>query len=91
VTSITEKVEYVKAQSQTRTHHCHWPGCDKQVPPAMWGCRPHWYKLPIGLRNKIWAAFRPGQETNLTPSRRYVEVAREVREWIKAHETSAQP
>jgi hypothetical protein len=42
--------------------------------------------LPRALRNKIWAAYRPGQENDLSPSRRYVEVAREVREWILARE-----
>ena len=56
------------------------------VPPAAWGCRPHWYKLPGYLRRKIWASFRPGQEVSKTPSRRYVEVAREVQEWIAKHE-----
>lgn len=77
------KADYVKSQPQSRNHLCHWPGCTAQVPPAMWGCRPHWYRLPLALRNKIWAAYRPGQEITLTPSRRYVEVAREVQEWIK--------
>jgi hypothetical protein len=87
--SISEKVEYVLSQPQTRKHHCHWPGCSEQVPPAKWGCRKHWYMLPIGLRNKIWAAFKPGQETNLSPSHRYVEVAREVRDWITANRPPA--
>jgi hypothetical protein len=83
-----DKVKYVKSQGQTRNHHCHWPGCNKQVPPAMWGCYAHWMKLPKVLRDKIWAAFRPGQETNLTPSREYLAVAREVQEWIEAYKES---
>lgn len=76
------KVDYVLRQRQTRNHTCHWPGCEKQVPPAMWGCRAHWYALPQELRNRIWRTFVPGQETNLTPSRAYVAVAREVQDWI---------
>jgi hypothetical protein len=80
--SIREKVQHVLQGRQTRKHHCHWPGCTKEVPPALWGCRTHWFMLPIRLRNKIWAAYRPGQEENQNPSRRYVEAAREVREWI---------
>jgi hypothetical protein len=56
------------------------------VPPAAWGCRKHWFMLPIGLRNKVWVAYRPGQEESKTPSRRYVEVAQEVRNWIWAQE-----
>lgn len=78
-----KKVRYVKSQGQTRAHHCHWPGCKKQVPPAMWGCYYHWMKLPKALREKVWATFEPGQEVTGTPSREYVKVAREVQEWIK--------
>ena len=78
------KADYVRSQGQTRSHHCHWPDCDEQVPPAMWGCRKHWFKLPMRLRNKIWAAYQPGQEVNMTPSREYVAVAREVQDWIRA-------
>lgn len=81
----TAKVKYVRRQGQTRKHHCHWPGCNRQVPPAMWGCYRHWMMLPKRLRDAIWATFRPGQETNGTPSREYVRVARKVQEWIAAN------
>lgn len=77
------KAYYVLSQPQIRQHHCHWPGCDKEVPPAMWGCKPHWFRLPQLLRNKIWRTFRPGQEINGTPSPEYVAAAKEVRAWIK--------
>lgn len=78
-----EKAAYVRRQGQTRRHACHWPGCDKQVPPAMWGCRPHWFKLPKRLRDRVWAAYRPGQEEDLSPSEEYWQVAKEVQEWIR--------
>lgn len=77
-----EKVEHVKRAIQTRNHECHWPGCDRQVPPAMWGCSQHWFKLPKALRNKVWRAYRPGQEVTMTPSAAYIEVAKEVQAWI---------
>lgn len=64
-------------------HHCHWPGCEQKVPAAQWGCRRHWMMLPKYLRDKIWAAFRPGQEETKTPSRLYVSVALEVQDWIR--------
>lgn len=51
----------------------------------MWGCKPHWFALPAGLRRKVWATYRPGQEDTKTPSREYVEVAREVQAWIAAN------
>jgi hypothetical protein len=77
------KRDYVRRQVQTRKHHCHWPGCDEQVPPAMWGCKTHWYKLPRRIRDLIWAAYRPGQEIDMKPSAEYIRVARLAQEWIE--------
>lgn len=82
MTTIGQKADYVKRAGQTRDHHCHWPGCDKQVPPAMWGCKTHWFKLPRALRNKVWATYQPGQEVDLSPSAEYLAVAHEVQAWI---------
>ena len=64
-------------------HTCHWPGCPRRVPPSMWGCKPHWFRLPVLLRNKVLANYRPGQEITKTPSAEYIEVAKEVQAWIK--------
>ena len=70
---------------KTSTQHtCHWPGCDKRVPPAMWGCRVHWFTLPLRIRNRIWATYVPGQEITKTPSRAYLDAAKEAQEWIDA-------
>lgn len=80
---VAEKVRYVRSQGQTRDHHCHWPGCGKQVPPALWGCRPHWYRLPKALRDRIWRAYQPGQEIAMLPSREYLQVANDVQQWIR--------
>lgn len=76
------KVAYVKAQRQNRLHECHWPGCEKQVPPAMWGCKKHWFALPPILRARIWRCYRPGQEIDMRPSVEYLAVAKEVQQWI---------
>jgi CDP-diacylglycerol pyrophosphatase len=81
--SKAKKVAHVKSQGQTRQHHCHWPGCKEQVPPAKWGCTKHWFMLPRSLRERIWSAYRIGQEKDMRPSREYVQVAREVQDWIK--------
>ena len=83
MTSIGTKVDYVLNQRQTRNHHCHWPGCTKQVPPAMWGCKQHWFMLPSELRSKVWKTYVPGQEVNGTPSSQYLTIANEVQDWIK--------
>lgn len=63
-------------------HTCHWPGCNQQVPPAMWGCRTHWFKLPRALRKEIWRTYKKGQETTKTPSAEYVAAATAARNWI---------
>jgi hypothetical protein len=79
---MVSKAAYVKAQGQDRDHSCHWPGCPAQVPPAMWGCRGHWFTLPKPIRDDIWRAYRPGQERDMRPSRTYVEAAQAAQEWI---------
>ena len=84
-----EKKGYVVRQRQTRNHTCHWPGCEKQVPPAMWGCKPHWFKLPKALRDQIWATYEIGQEVNGTPSDEYLVAARAVQIWIENTEGGA--
>lgn len=79
-----DKRDYVRRQPQTRKHECHWPGCAQQVPPAMWGCKKHWFTLPKALRDRIWATYVPGQEVSMTPSAAYLAVAIEVQTWIDA-------
>jgi len=64
-------------------HTCHWPGCGKRVPPRMWGCKPHWFKLPPPIRRRIWATYVPGQETRKDPNDSYLLAAREARDWAK--------
>ena len=80
------KADYVRAARQTRLHTCHWPGCKKQVPPAMWGCRTHWFRLPAALRARIWKTYRPGQEEDLRVSGEYIDAAEAVQAWIAAQE-----
>lgn len=81
---MSAKADYVRSQGQTRSHECHWPGCGKQVPPAMWGCKAHWFKLPASLRAHIWRTYQPGQEkgdADVTPE--YIEAAEAVQRWIR--------
>lgn len=80
--TLKQKVAHVASAGQTRDHKCHWPDCNKQVPPAMWGCKRHWFRLPRPLRKKIWDAYRPGQEEDMAPNAAYLAVAREVQRWI---------
>lgn len=67
-------------------HTCHWPGCDRDVPPAIWGCSQHWFKLPKQLRDQIWRTYVPGQEITKSPSPEYMAAAHAVQEWIHEKE-----
>lgn len=82
---MNPKLAHVRAAQQTRPHTCHWPGCQTPVPPAMWGCRKHWFTLPKALRDAIWRTYSVGQEERGDPSAAYLEAARAVQEWIKDH------
>lgn len=79
------KADHVRKAVQTRPHECHWPGCTKQVKPALWGCSKHWFSLPESIRNAIWATYRIGQEERLDPSDAYVRAARMAQDWIMAN------
>lgn len=83
---IGDKVAHVKRARPARNHLCHWPGCSRHVPPAMWGCKDHWYRLPDKLRRRVWKSYRPGQENDQQPSADYLAVAREVQDWIRENE-----
>ena len=55
-------------------HTCHAHGCNAEVPPKMFMCKPHWFRLRKPLQKAIWAEYRPGQERDKNPSDRYLAV-----------------
>jgi len=55
-------------------HTCHAHGCTATVPPSMFMCRIHWFKLKKTTRDAIWREYRPGQENDKSPSIRYMAV-----------------
>lgn len=80
---MNAKADYVRQHIEhDGKHTCHWPNCGKAVPPAMWGCKAHWFRLPLRIRNRIWATYRPGQEVSKTPSLAYIETVKEALAWI---------
>lgn len=80
--SIASKAAHVQSAGQTRDHKCHWPDCDQNVPPAMWGCKRHWFALPLEIRNGIWRTYGPGQEIDLRPSNSYMTATQRAYQWI---------
>lgn len=88
---LAHKKAHVAAQGQTRPHTCHWPGCRRQVSPALWGCRAHWGQLPRVIRQAIWEAYRPGQESDGDPSPAYLNAVQSARDWAQRAQSSRVP
>lgn len=75
--------QFCVAPAPPPAHRCHWPGCKTIVSPRLWGCKYHWFRLPVYLRKRIKASYRPGQEASKRPSKDYLAAARDVRDWIE--------
>lgn len=41
-------------------HTCHAIECEVPVPPAMLMCKPHWFRVPLALRNRVWKEYNNG-------------------------------
>lgn len=92
--SLSAKVQHVLSESKSVVdagsagHVCHADGCTAKVPPAMFMCKRHWFMVPLGLRNRIWALYEPGQEQSKDASRAYLKVAHEAIEAVRLKEES---
>lgn len=53
-------------------HLCHAVQCDRQVPPALLMCKPHWRMVPKDLQLRVWRTYRQGQEVDKKPSEAYI-------------------
>lgn len=67
-------------------HLCHAKRCSTPTQPKMFMCRRHWFMLPKIKRDKLWAVYVPGQEVRKDPTPEYLEVARELIEFVAAKE-----
>jgi hypothetical protein len=56
------------------THTCHAHGCTVAVPPKMFMCKEHWFKLRQKTRAAIWREYTQGQEVTKEPTVRYLAV-----------------
>lgn len=59
------------------TKRCLWPGCERPVSgnTAFFGCKPHWWALPVEIRTEIWRAGERGTDA-------YSAATAKAREWI---------
>lgn len=58
-------------------HTCHALHCDRNIPPRMHMCKPHWSMVPRRLQRALWDAYRPGQERRMDPTVEYLHAAAE--------------
>lgn len=70
-------------------HTCHATGCKVPVPPKMFLCHRHWFRLPKPMRDEIWLVYVPGQEQRKDPTPRYLEVARRCISYLERIEEAA--
>lgn len=66
----------------SQVHTCHAYRCEVPVPPKMFMCKKHWYKLPKHMRDGIWARYRPGQEIDKRPTIDYINYADMCIKWL---------
>jgi hypothetical protein len=66
-------------------HRCPWPECTAQVPAHLWGCKQHWFQLPKGIRDRIYAAYKPGQSI-ATASDEYRAALDGADRWIASYQ-----
>nr|WP_316642851.1 hypothetical protein [uncultured Roseateles sp.] len=71
--------------AKPRRHPCPWPGCTALAKASQWGCRLHWFTLPIRTRQAIHATRVPHQASHGHVSRSHVRVLGEAQAWIEQH------
>lgn len=62
---------------------CPWPGCTTPIPARHLMCRPHWRRLPAGIRARILVHYRRGQ-TALTATPEYLGALDDALAWAAA-------
>jgi hypothetical protein len=50
------------------THTCHAVGCSIETMPELLMCAAHWRLVPVRLRQRVYATYRPGQCDDKEPS-----------------------
>jgi hypothetical protein len=46
----------------TFTHKCYAAECPYVLPANLLMCKRHWFLVPQGIRNRVWALYRAGKE-----------------------------
>lgn len=70
-------------------HLCLWPGCTAIVRGRLYACSEHWRRIPPFLANRLWDAYREGQERTLDISPAWIAAHNSIRAWIKTQEKTS--
>lgn len=63
-------------------HTCHAVGCDTRTAPKLFMCPMHWRMIPRAMQDRLWAVYVPGQEERKDPTAEYLDVARELIDYV---------
>ena len=66
--------------------YCPWPGCGKNIPQSIWGCKRHWFMLPKDIRDWVLSTYEKGINMHLTPTRAYLDATKAAQDWIVDHQ-----
>lgn len=72
-----QQIAAIFATARSRFHDCLMPGCHRRLPMNRAFCRGCWKHIPQPLRERIHAAYRPGQ-TAATASEEYLQALQEA-------------
>jgi hypothetical protein len=67
-------------------HTCHATNCNQRIPPCLFMCLKHWRMVPSEMQKRIWATYRPGQETDKRPSVEYLSATQEAIMFVRQRE-----
>jgi hypothetical protein len=69
-------------------HTCHATGCQTEVPPKLFMCRKHWFRLPKEMRDLVWENYVPGQEIRKDPTPEYLNIVQRCIRFIERAEAA---
>lgn len=57
------------------THQCPGPECVKQIAYERLACPPHWFQVPVAIRNAVYRAWANGEGAGTIAHTRAMEAA----------------
>lgn len=71
-------VDPTRVAGEDGKHECPYVPCERRVPMHLFACRAHWMKVPLHLRQALYAAYQSA------PAEEYLAVRAECVEAMNA-------